>query len=266
MGDQVGNEQFKDIVERNTGVTHLNGNIFAYADQYYDLSLKATSTATQGIEHKYADALAVYEAANPGKHIGIFTDGTNNTGLSGELLNGTLQTIDGKQYIYDLRPEMMVGETNLDGTSTTGANSSEVLVGTAYDDFISMQGGDDTAYGDGGNDVIYGGDGMDKLYGGTGNDTIFGGEGPDVIDGGDVLEIYTDYKQLIAIRNVLLAAGLVITTVEKAMRPKTIVQADAADALRALKLIERMEDLDDVQKVYSNLDITDEVAEQFAGT
>ena len=40
---------------------------------------------------------------------------------------------------------------------------------------------------------------------------------------------------------------------------------DAADALRALKLIERMEDLDDVQKVYSNLDITDEVAEQFAG-
>ena len=88
----------------------------------------------------------------------------------------------------------------------------------------------------------------------------------DVIDGGDVLEIYTDYKQLIAIRNVLLAAGLVITTVEKAMRPKTIVQADAADALRALKLIERMEDLDDVQKVYSNLDITDEVAEQFAGT
>jgi transcriptional/translational regulatory protein YebC/TACO1 len=87
----------------------------------------------------------------------------------------------------------------------------------------------------------------------------------DVIDAGDVLEIYTDYRQLIAIRNVLLAAGLVITTVEKAMRPKTIVQADAADALRALKLIERMEDLDDVQKVYSNLDITDEVAEQFAG-
>lgn len=87
----------------------------------------------------------------------------------------------------------------------------------------------------------------------------------DVIDAGDVLEIYTDYKQLIAIRNVLLAAGLVITTVEKAMRPKTIVQADATDALRALKLIERMEDLDDVQKVYSNLDITDEVAEQFAG-
>ena len=185
IGDQIGNEQFKDIVERNTGVTHLNGNIFAYADQYYDLSTKALSPSTQGIEHKYADALSVYEAANPGKHIGVFTDGTNNTGLAAEALNGTLQTISGKQYIYDLRPEMMVGETNLDGTPTTGANSSEVLVGTAYDDYISMQGGDDTAYGDGGNDIIYGGDGMDKLYGGTGNDTIFGGEGPDVIDGGD---------------------------------------------------------------------------------
>ncbi len=185
IGDQVGNEQFKDIVERNTGVTHLNGNIFAYADQYYDMSMKADSSSTQGIEHKYADALAVYEQAHPGKHIGVFTDGTLNTGLTAELLNGSLQTISGKDYIYDLRPEMMVGETNLDGTPTTGANSAEVLVGTAYDDYISMQGGDDTAYGDGGNDIIYGGDGMDKLYGGTGNDTIYGGEGPDVIDGGD---------------------------------------------------------------------------------
>ena len=38
------------------------------------------------------------------------------------------------------------------------------------------------------------------------------------------------------------------------------------DALRAMRLAEKLEDLDDVQKVYSNLDITDEQAEQFANS
>jgi len=42
------------------------------------------------------------------------------------------------------------------------------------------------------------------------------------------------------------------------------VQLDGPEALKAMKLIEKLEDLDDVQKVYSNLDITEELAEQFA--
>lgn len=86
----------------------------------------------------------------------------------------------------------------------------------------------------------------------------------DVVDSGDTLEVYTDFKQLIAIRQAIVAANLTVTNVEKVMRPKTLVQATGPDALKALKLIDRLEELDDVQKVYSNLDITDELAEQFA--
>ncbi|MFZ9858432.1 MAG: YebC/PmpR family DNA-binding transcriptional regulator [Roseiflexaceae bacterium] len=86
----------------------------------------------------------------------------------------------------------------------------------------------------------------------------------DVVDSDDTLEVYTDFKQLIAIRQALVVANLTVTNVEKVMRPKTLVQASGADALKTLKLIDRLEDLDDVQKVYSNLDITDELAEQFA--
>ncbi|SHF58961.1 Ca2+-binding protein, RTX toxin-related [Loktanella atrilutea] len=37
FGDEIINEQFKDMVERNTGTTHLNGNIFGYSDSYYEL-------------------------------------------------------------------------------------------------------------------------------------------------------------------------------------------------------------------------------------
>ena len=86
----------------------------------------------------------------------------------------------------------------------------------------------------------------------------------DVVINDDILEIYTDFKQLITVREALAQSNFTITNVEKTMRPKTQMQAEAGEALKALRLIDKLEELDDVQKVYSNLDITDEVAEQFA--
>ena len=89
--------------------------------------------------------------------------------------------------------------------------------------------------------------------------------GADDVDvGEDVIEVYTDFKQLAAVRQALLAAGLPVSGAEKYMRAKTTVDAEMSDALKALKLIEKLEDLDDVQKVYSNLNVSDELAEQFA--
>jgi len=78
----------------------------------------------------------------------------------------------------------------------------------------------------------------------------------------EIVEIYTDFKQLAAVRQARISAGLPVSEAEKTMRAKTTIQPELKDAMQALKLIERMEDLDDVQKVYSNLDITDELAEQ----
>src|SRR5919198_40895 len=77
----------------------------------------------------------------------------------------------------------------------------------------------------------------------------------DVEVGEDVIEVYTDFKQLAAARQALLAAGLPVVGAEKYMRAKTTIDAEGADALKALKLIEKLEDLDDVQKVYSNLNV-----------
>jgi YebC/PmpR family DNA-binding regulatory protein len=79
----------------------------------------------------------------------------------------------------------------------------------------------------------------------------------------DQVEVYTDFKQLAAVRQALLEANLPVTGAEKTMLPKTTVQADLDEALKAMRLIERLEELDDVQKVYSNLEITDELAEKF---
>jgi YebC/PmpR family DNA-binding regulatory protein len=77
------------------------------------------------------------------------------------------------------------------------------------------------------------------------------------------LTIYCEWTQLNAVRQALLEQAIPLSGVEKTMRPKTLVQPEEKDALATLRLIEKLEDLDDVQKVYSNLDLTDEVAAKF---
>ncbi len=179
MGEGIINEQFKDIVERNTGVEHLNGSVFAYADKYYDLSQTADENAKT--EHKYGDQLE-------GNALGIYSTAGNAT-----TDNGSIVTINGVQYIRDLRVEdgaatsgttAINGGLNLDGTPNSGAESHEVIVATDRNDLIYAWGGDDTVYGEGGNDILYGGNGIDRLYGGDGNDRILGGDGGDLLDGG----------------------------------------------------------------------------------
>jgi YebC/PmpR family DNA-binding regulatory protein len=86
----------------------------------------------------------------------------------------------------------------------------------------------------------------------------------DVEVGEDAIEVYTEFAKLAIVRQALLAAGLQLAGAEKTMIAKTTIQAESDDALKAMRLLEKLEDLDDVQKVYSNLDVTEELAEQFA--
>jgi Ca2+-binding RTX toxin-like protein len=188
MGDEIANAQLKDIIERNTGLEHLNGSAFAYADQYIDLSAKVDSvrnadTGNFKVDHKYGQILEDRATAQlPG--IGVYS-----IGGTGTASNGGVVTVGGVQYIRDIRAvgangNLNVNGTNLDGAPDTGANSNEVLIGTDKNDLLYMGGGDDTAYGEGGNDIIYGDAGIDRLYGGAGNDEIHGGDSGDLIDGG----------------------------------------------------------------------------------
>ncbi len=194
FAEEVGGGQLKDIVERNTGLTHLNGNIFGYSDQYVDLGATVDAVNTTSNEHKYGDLLTT-------NGIGIYSNGGPNN--ASDRLTGayttTITTADGvvhapttQNYIQDTRladsdPNSAYaqnGGTNLDGTPNSGAESNEVIVGSQNNDLIYAQGGDDTVYGEGGNDYIQGGYGIDRLYGGAGSDALYGGDNPDLIDGG----------------------------------------------------------------------------------
>ena len=184
--EEVNNGQFKDIVERNTGLSHLNGSIFAYADKYYDFTLDADQ-ATAGVQdnfanHGYANLVNAHasDANGSGTGIGIFSDGGASTNTNGQIFS-----VDNVMFIRDLRPELDPTQVHtVEGTPTSGADSHEVIVATAFKDYIHARGGDDTVYGEGGDDTIFGDGGVDRLYGGDGNDYIDTGEGPDLADGG----------------------------------------------------------------------------------
>ena len=200
FAEEVGNGQLKDIVERNTGLEHLNGNIFGYADKYYDfgaqkeVSILGAETQTTSNNHKYGDAygtdgvLISAGALTLNPTLGIYSNGGRSSALDGSIVN-----VGGVNYIRDTRlldngadtgANLLNGGVNLDGTPNSGAESSEVIVASTRNDLIYAQGGDDTVYGENGDDVIFGGYGIDRLYGGDGKDTIYGGDNPDLIDGG----------------------------------------------------------------------------------
>ncbi|MBO9557148.1 MAG: hypothetical protein J7515_01005 [Caulobacter sp.] len=64
-------------------------------------------------------------------------------------------------------------------------SSIEGLVGSAFGDTLTGDGGDNTFYGLAGDDVLRGEAGADRLEGGVGNDHLYGGAGGDVLVGGD---------------------------------------------------------------------------------
>jgi YebC/PmpR family DNA-binding regulatory protein len=80
-----------------------------------------------------------------------------------------------------------------------------------------------------------------------------------------LLEVYTEPSQLEAVRNSLEGAGITVASSESAMIPKTSVSLDERAAEQTLRLIERLEELDDVQHVYTNSELSEDVAASLAG-
>jgi|SRR5688572_20865432 len=75
------------------------------------------------------------------------------------------------------------------------------------------------------------------------------------IDDGE-LHIYTDAKQLAAVRDALGAAGLTVKEAELAYVPNTPVEITNPETIRkATNLMDALDDLDDVTNTYANFEI-----------
>ncbi len=86
----------------------------------------------------------------------------------------------------------------------------------------------------------------------------------DVRSDGDVVEVYTALTELEVVRAALVQAGVKVAAAELAMVPKTAIELSPKDAASNLRLMERLEDLDDVQKVSTNLEISEAALAEYA--
>ena len=109
-------------------------------------------------------------------------------GFTGELnLEVTATTTEtstgGTSSVTDtLTIGVVSNDEDLDSLGTAGNNT---LTGDAGDNTLYGGTGNDTLTGNAGEDVLYGGSGNDTIDGGDDNDSLFGGAGDDTIDGGD---------------------------------------------------------------------------------
>lgn len=88
--------------------------------------------------------------------------------------------------------------------------------------------------------------------------------GADDVDiGDDLIEIYTRPEDLQWVQEGLQRRHIPVASAELSMVPKTLVQLGRHEAFQVMRLIDALEELDDVQKVYSNLDISDELMAEY---
>jgi YebC/PmpR family DNA-binding regulatory protein len=80
---------------------------------------------------------------------------------------------------------------------------------------------------------------------------------------GTAVEIYTKPNELEIVKKGLEQKKIATSSAELSMIPKNMVEVEEKAAVQTLKLLEKLEELDDVQKVYSNVDFTDQVIEKF---
>ncbi|MBI2955074.1 MAG: YebC/PmpR family DNA-binding transcriptional regulator [Chloroflexi bacterium] len=79
------------------------------------------------------------------------------------------------------------------------------------------------------------------------------------------VEVYTSQGDLEVVRDALTKRNIKVVSAESAMIPKSTLELDENEALRTLKLMDRLEELDDVQRVYTNVDFSEELLEKYAG-
>lgn len=82
----------------------------------------------------------------------------------------------------------------------------------------------------------------------------------DVEDADDVVEIYTKPSELEIVKRVLEQKGISVQSAELIKKPSTFTEVSDSDlAQRVIGVIEKLEDHDDVQKVWSNLELPQDV-------
>jgi hypothetical protein len=161
---EVMSTSLADVIERTTGVRHLQDNALLAHDR---------QGGTDGDDGLTGGA---------GRDLLIGFDGADVlVGLSGDdqLIGGTG---DDTLYGGDGRDKL------------EGGPGDDVLRGNGERDTLVGGSGDDTLYGQGGDDALSGGVGDDLVEGGVGDDLIWGGSGADTLRGGEGADTFVYHE------------------------------------------------------------------------
>ncbi len=115
--------------------------------------------------------------------------------------------LDDVSFNYTLENSGVTDQAGVDfetvsGSTITGGELDEILIGSQYSDILKGMDGDDalvagaasdTLRGGHGDDLLMGQAGDDTLKGGTGDDTLIGGSGNDILTGGSGIDTFVWY-------------------------------------------------------------------------
>ena len=80
----------------------------------------------------------------------------------------------------------------------------------------------------------------------------------------DAVEVYTERTSFAQVSQALDEQGYRASQAELLMKPNTTIELGGEEAAAVLNLIEALEELDDVNRVYHNLELTEEMVAQYA--
>jgi YebC/PmpR family DNA-binding regulatory protein len=86
----------------------------------------------------------------------------------------------------------------------------------------------------------------------------------DVLIGEDVVEVFSEMDDFQTVQESLSTANIEMDTAELSLIPKTMMDLDPEQGVKVLGLVDALEELDDVERVFTNLNITDELVELYA--
>jgi YebC/PmpR family DNA-binding regulatory protein len=86
----------------------------------------------------------------------------------------------------------------------------------------------------------------------------------DVVIGEDTVEIFAEVSDFQAVQESLSEANIEMDVAELSLIPQTKMDLEPAQGVKVMGLVDALDELDDVEKVYTNLNITDEMFELYS--
>jgi YebC/PmpR family DNA-binding regulatory protein len=86
----------------------------------------------------------------------------------------------------------------------------------------------------------------------------------DVVFGEDMIEVFSDVREFQGVQEALSKSNIEMDVAEVSLFPQTTMDLEAEKGLKVMGLVDELEELDDVEKVFSNLNVSDELIELYS--